>query len=79
MKETVIEFIRDELLDDDIEINEDTSLFKSKVLDSMSLVGLIAFLEESYHIRVRPMEIVFDNLDTVTSILGYIERKRSGA
>ena len=79
MKETIIEFIRDELLDDDIEINENTSLFKSKVLDSMSLVGLIAFLEESYHIRVKPMEIVFDNLDTVSGILGYIERKRSGA
>ncbi|MBW1860917.1 MAG: acyl carrier protein [Deltaproteobacteria bacterium] len=79
MKEEIIEYIKDELLDDDeIEINENTSLFRDKVLDSMSLVGLIGFLEENYEIKILPMEIMFENLDTVSNIIGFIERKKSG-
>ena len=78
MKEAIIEYIKDELLDDDeIEINENTSLFRDKVLDSMSLVGLISFLEENYEIKVLPMEIIFENLDTVSNMIQFMERKNA--
>ena len=78
MKEAIIEYIKDELLDDDeIEINENTSLFRDKVLDSMSLVELISFLEENYEIKVLPMEIIFENLDTVSNMIQFMERKNA--
>jgi acyl carrier protein len=76
--ETILEFIRDEGDLDDEEVTVGTSLFRDQLLDSMNLTALIAFLEETFAIKVRPMDIVFENLDTVNHMLAYIARKRAG-
>jgi acyl carrier protein len=77
--ETILEFIEEEAdLGDDVELTTDTSLFRDQLLDSMNLTSLIAFLEETFSIRVKPMDIVYENLDTVKHMLAYIERKKSG-
>ena len=78
-RETILEFIEEEAdLDDDVEVDADTSLFRDQLLDSMNLTSLITFLEETFSIRVRPMDIVYENLDTVNHMLAYVQRKRSG-
>lgn len=73
----IIEFIM-ELADMPIGLNVDanTSLFSAQLLDSITLVELIAFLEDTFSIKVRPMEISLDNFDSVSRILAYIDRKR---
>lgn len=77
--ETILEFLRDEAdLPDGTELDVDTSLFRDQLLDSMNLTSLIAFLEETFGIKVKPMDIVFENLDTVNHMLKYIGRKRAG-
>jgi acyl carrier protein len=76
--ETILEFIRDEADLDDEEVTVDTSLFRDQLLDSMNLTALIAFLEETFAIKIKPMDIVFENLDTVNHMLAYIARKRAG-
>jgi acyl carrier protein len=76
--ETILEFIREEADLDDEEVTADTSLFRDQLLDSMNLTALIAFLEETFAIRVKPMDIVFENLDTVNHMLAYIARKKTG-
>jgi len=75
--ETILEFIREEADLDDEEATADTSLFRDQLLDSMNLTALIAFLEATFSIRVKPMDIVFENLDTVSHMLAYIARKRA--
>jgi len=76
--ETILEFIRDEADLDDDEASADTSLFRDQLLDSMNLTALIAFLEETFSIKVKPMDIVFENLDTVNHMLAYVARKQAG-
>jgi len=76
--DTILEFIREEADLDDEEVTADTSLFRDQLLDSMNLTALIAFLEETFSIRVKPMDIVFENLDTVNHMLAYIARKKAG-
>ncbi|MEZ5126382.1 MAG: acyl carrier protein [Thermoleophilia bacterium] len=76
--ETILEFIRDEADLEEDEVDVDTSLFRSQLLDSMNLTALIAFLEETFAIRVKPMDIVFENLDTVGHMLAYVARKKAG-
>ena len=76
--ETILEFIREEADLDDEEVTADTSLFRDQLLDSMNLTALIAFLEETFSIRVKPMDIVFENLDTVNHMLAYVARKKAG-
>jgi acyl carrier protein len=76
--ETILEFIREEADLDADEATADTSLFRDQLLDSMNLTALIAFLEETFSIKVKPMDIVFENLDTVNHMLAYIARKKAG-
>jgi acyl carrier protein len=76
--ETILEFIREEADLEADEVTADTSLFRDQLLDSMNLTALIAFLEETFSIRVKPMDIVFENLDTVSHMLAYVERKKAG-
>jgi len=76
--ETILEFVAEEAdLPDDSTLDADTSLFRDQLLDSMSLTALIAFLEETFEIKVKPMDIVFENLDTVNHMLAFIARKKS--
>jgi acyl carrier protein len=75
--ETILEFIRDEADLEDDEVNADTSLFRDQLLDSMNLTALIAFLEETFSIKVKPMDIVFENLDSVDHMLAYVARKKA--
>ncbi len=75
--DVILEFIRDELLDDDVDIDEDTSLFRAQLLDSMNLTALITFLEQTFTIRIGAMDIVYENLDTARHMVSFIERKRA--
>lgn len=73
----IIEFIADVAdLPDDMELNADTSLFNNHLLDSMNLVALVAFLEETFRIKVKPMDITIRNFDTVNLIFAYIKRQK---
>lgn len=73
----IIEYIADVAdLPDDMEFNADTSLFNNHLLDSMNLVALIAFLEEDFGIKVKPMDITIRNFDTVNLIFAYIKRQQ---
>jgi acyl carrier protein len=77
--EKILEFLEEEAEDlpEGVEITADTSLFRDQLLDSMSLTNLITFLEDEFAIKVGPMDIVFENLDTVNHMVAFIERKRS--
>ena len=75
--DTILEFIRDEADLEEDEVGPDTSLFRDQLLDSMNLTALIAFLEETFSIKVKPMDIVFENLDTVNHMLAYIAPEKA--
>ncbi len=75
--DTILEFIRDEADLEEDEVDVDTSLFRDQLLDSMNLTALIAFLEETFRIKVKPMDIVYENLDTVNHMLAYIATKQA--
>jgi len=76
--DTILEFLHEEAdLDEGETIGLDTSLFRDQLLDSMNLTSLIVFLEETFAIKVKPMDIVYENLDTVNHMLAYVERKKA--
>jgi len=74
--EQILEFIHEELLDDET-VEADESLFRSQILDSLSLTNLIVFLEETFGVKVGAMDISYDNLDNVDLMVAFIDRKRS--
>lgn len=75
-EDTILQFIREELLEDDVEIDADTLLFSDQLLDSMSLTRLVVFLESTFPINVSATDIALENLGTVNHMKAFIERKQ---
>jgi acyl carrier protein len=71
------QFIVDELLigGSRSKIDPNESLFASGVLDSLSLLRLIAFIEEQFGVVVDDAEVVPDNFQTINEINGFITKK----
>jgi len=76
-QETILKFVKEELLETDQNIDINTSLFRSQLLDSVNMSELIVFLEEHFKIPVGAMDISDDNFDTVVCVMEFIERKRA--
>jgi len=55
------------------EIDDETRLFSSGLLDSFSMVDLIFFIEVNAKIRVKPTEVNLDNLDSIQRILNFTQ------
>jgi acyl carrier protein len=59
------------------ELNPGEHLFSAGIIDSMSLIELIAFTEQHFNLRVPAGDITLDNWDSLDRILAYIARRRS--
>ena len=76
MKETVLEYIVDEYLDEDDEdeISYDSPLISSGIVDSFSMVSLKRFIENKYSIKLPDEEATPEAFDTVNSICTLVNK-----
>lgn len=58
------------------EIRDDTSFMDHHILDSTGFLELIAYLEESFDIKVKDEEMIPENLDSLVNIERFLARKR---
>lgn len=70
-QDMLIDYLRNSLNMDD-PIAGDTELFSTGMMDSVGMVGLIAFVEENTGLRVQPNDVTLDNFDTIDAILAYV-------
>jgi acyl carrier protein len=45
------------------------------IIDSMGVLELVGFLEESYGITVQDQELIPDNLDSIDKVASFLQRK----
>lgn len=80
MKEIILEYIRNEYLDEDevdeVQLDENTPLISSGIVDSFSMVSLKRFLEKKYGISIPDEEATPQAFDTVASIITLVARFR---
>ena len=57
------------------QLEDDTHIFDSGILDSMGLLFLIEYLNENYDIQVNDEELVPENFETVDRIVNFLEKK----
>lgn len=72
--ESIIELLKDELNLGRGEVLEDTPLFSSGLLDSFSMVTLVAALEKKFGIKVRATDLTLENFDNSGRIAEFLER-----
>ena len=59
------------------EFGDDDSFLKSGIIDSTGMMELVAFVEESFGIKIADAELVPENLDSVHNLCRFVERKRA--
>lgn len=73
--DTLKSFLSDDLDVDTTTLNDTSALFSSGLVDSFSLVALMAFIEDTGQIRISPSEVTTDNLDSIERILNFVADK----
>ena len=79
--EVAKKYILEEFLpgEDPDELDETTPLITGGILDSISTVKMVAFLEEQFQIEFQAHEMSADNLDTLSDIADTVESKMPDA
>jgi acyl carrier protein len=78
-KEDLLAVLRDELFLDTAGIESETPLFSSGLIDSFSLATLILAIEEKARVKLDPLDITLDNLDSIERILRFVATKDRSA
>jgi len=61
--------------DDQSALGDDVSLMEMGIIDSTGVLEIIMFLEDEFGVSVQDEEMVPDNLDSVSRILAFVDRK----
>ena len=62
--------------DDGSEHPADASLLEGGVIDSIGVLTLVTWIEEAFGFTVEDDEVLPENLDSIASIVAYVERKQ---
>jgi acyl carrier protein len=77
LRSDILQFVKTDLGgSQSVNIDENTNLIQSGVLDSMGLMRLIDYLEQRANIRVPDAEVLPDNFKTVAEIEAFATRLR---
>jgi len=83
MKDMILDYIRREYLDEEdaesMELDENTPLISSGIVDSFSMVSLKRFLEKKCSISIPDDQATPQAFDTVSRIIELVLRLQKGA
>ncbi len=78
-KADIRRYILDSFPAQGIKLEDSTPLITGGLIDSVGMISLVRFLEQTYRIEFRPKEIDAHRLDTIDSIAELIQRKLEAA
>ncbi len=81
IKTTVHDYILREFLpgEDPSELTDQTPLITGGILDSISTLKLVVFLEEQFGVTLEAHEAGVDHLDSIAEIAQLVSRKKQAA
>ena len=56
-------------------LDPDEDLLEQRIIDSMGILKLVVFLEETHGIKVMDEDVVPENFQSLNSIVRFVERK----
>jgi acyl carrier protein len=78
MKETIKQFITQELMTghQNFVLKDDDNLLLDGIVDSLGTLRLVAFIEDTFPVRIPYQDITIENFCTVTSLTTYLQQQR---
>ena len=79
VKNMIIDYVKKEYLEEDsgIEVNENTKLISSGIVDSFSMVSLKMFIEKKFQIKIpddKATPEAFDSVNNIINLLKYFTK-----
>lgn len=77
-KKLIREFIITNFLFGSTDTNflDDDSFLETSIIDSTGILELVAFVETNFGIEVADRELVPENLDSISKLASFIEKKK---
>jgi len=77
IKQTIREYLVDNFIgkEQEHELTDETPLISGGILDSISTLQLVAFLEDKFKVEFQPSELEPANLNTLSLIAGFVHSK----
>lgn len=72
IKQTIRDFIASELLGPELMVDDDETLLNDGVVDSLGMVRLVNFIEESFAIDIPPPDLTIQNFRSIETIGAYL-------
>ena len=77
MKDEIRKFIIETFMYGEGEIKEDDALFESGILDSLGLIKLLTFIENTYNVTIDMKEVTMEKFATINHISDMIKLKQN--
>jgi acyl carrier protein len=75
VEQSILNHIRDVAAASQVNVDRETGLLETGLLDSINLVGLIQFLEEHFAIRIPDSDIGADLFTSPATLIAYVEKR----
>lgn len=73
--DTLRRYIAEELLETEDVIEDHENLLADGMVDSMGMLRLVAFIDETWNIKVPAEDFTIENFRTIGCLDGYLSRK----
>ena len=79
MREKIRKFISENFLfgKEPEGLTDDDSFLEKGIIDSTGVLELVAFIEETFGVKVADDELIPENLDSVNNLVNFVEKKGS--
>jgi acyl carrier protein len=80
MENVINDYISREIVQDPavLPLSNDTSLLRGGILDSLSLLRLVVFLQDRFQLTVDETDLLPENFDSVDAICAYLRAREPG-
>jgi acyl carrier protein len=80
MESVINDYISREIVQDPtvLPLSNDTSLLTGGILDSLSLLRLVVFLQDRFQLTVDETDLLPENFDSVNAICAYLRAREPG-
>jgi len=81
IKDQLKDYIARNLLfsDNGFKYDDDDSFLEEGIVDSIGVLELVAFVDETFGVEVEDHEVTPDNFDSVNKLTAYVQSKQSSS
>ncbi len=78
MLDTIGQYICEELLEDDEPLDGDENLLADGMVDSLGMLRLVGFIDDTFDIVIPPEDFVLENFRTLNQLMVYLNKRSPG-